>query len=138
MKTAQQAAQNWANSSGRAQAAYQTGVETFSGDWAGATTSQEAALLTNVTQAITSGAWRNGVSRVGTQGWKSATVAKIGNYGTGFAAGAAKQASAIGKILQAEASIVPALPARGSFEQNVQRSVAFQTAMHQLKGQLKG
>ena len=138
MKTAAQAAQNWTNSSGRAQAAYQTGVEQYSGDWAGATTAQEAALLTNVTQAITNGSWRNGVQRAGTSGWKSATVAKVGNYGTGFAAGSQKFTSAIGKIVSAEQSIVPALPARGSFEQNVQRSVAFQTAMHQLKGQLKG
>ena len=138
MKTAQQAAANWLASQGRATQAYTDGVQSYSGDWSGATTAQEAALLTNVTQAITSGRWRSGVTSVGTSGWKSATQAKASNYGTGFAAGAQKQASAIAKIISAEQSIVPALPARGTFEQNVQRSVSFQTAMHQLRGQLKG
>ena len=136
MKSAAQAAANWVASQGRATQAYSEGVSGYQGDWAGATTAQEAALLSNVTQAITSGAWRQGVSSTGTSGWKAATEAKKGNYGTGFAAGAQKQAAAAQKIDAALRSIVPALPARGSHDQNVQRSVAFQNAMHALKGQL--
>lgn len=136
MKTAQQAAANWAASAGRAQAAYQQGVESYSGDWAGATTSQEGALLSGVTEAITSGRWRQGVQAVGTAGWKSKTVARIGNYGTGFSAGAADQAAAIQKIVAALGNIVPNLPPRGTYEQNKVRATTLMDAMHALRGQL--
>ena len=93
-------------------------------------------MQTNWQQAVSSGRWAAGVQNVGTGGWKSATVAKASNYTTGFQAGASKQATAIAKILNAEAQIVNSLPPRGTFEQNVQRSVAVQTALHALKGQL--
>lgn len=136
MKTAQQAAQNWQNSAGRAAADYQQGVEGYSGDWAGATTRQEATLVSNWNQSVSSGRWRNGVNAKGTAGWKQSTIAKIGNYSTGFQAGAAKQASAIQKILAAEANIVGSLPPRGDYAQNKNRATAFMDQMHSLKGQL--
>lgn len=136
MKTAQQAAEAWISSAGRAGANWGTGVQNYSGDWASATTSQQSAMQTNWQQAVSSGRWAAGVQNVGTGGWKSATVAKASNYTTGFQAGASKQATAIAKILNAEAQIVNSLPPRGTFEQNVQRSVAVQTALHALKGQL--
>lgn len=136
MKTAAQAAQNWTASQGRATQAYSDGVSQYNGDWAGATTNQEAAMLSGVTEAVTSGRWRQGVTATGTGGWKAATEAKKANYGVGFSAGASKFQTAIGKIITAEQGIVSALPSRGSHEQNVQRSVAFQNAMHALKGSL--
>lgn len=136
MKTAQQAASNWINSAGRAATDWQAGVQNYSGDWAGATTSQQNVLLTNVTQAITSGAWANGVNRRGTGGWKAATVAKAANFSTGFTAGASRQASAIAKILQAEANIVGALPPRGDYNQNKTRATAVMDGLHALKGTL--
>lgn len=136
MKTAAQAAANWAASAGRAQAAWKQGVEGYTGDWAGATVAQEAALLSNVTQAITQGRWRAGITRRGTAGWKSATVAKEGNFGVGFSAGAARQAAAAQKIMSALANIVPNLPARGTFEQNKIRATTLMDAMHAQRGQL--
>ncbi len=136
MKTAQQGAANWAAAAGRAQTEWAAGVQNYSGDWAGATVSQQAALLTNVTQAITSGRWAQGVQQTGTGGWKAATTAKTANFGVGYNAGAQKQAAAMSKIIAAEANIVGSLPPRGDFNQNVQRSVAVQTALHALKGQL--
>jgi hypothetical protein len=136
VKTAQQAAANWIGSAGRAQTAWKAGVESYSGDWAGATTRQQSVMLSNVTQAITNGSWAAGVNRRGTAGWKSATVAREGNFGTGFNAGASRQASAIAKILQAEASIVGSLPPRGTFEQNKLRATAVMDSLHALKGSL--
>lgn len=136
MKTAAQAAANWTGSSGRAQAAYTAGVNGYTGDWAGKTTGQQAVLLQNVTQAISSGRWAAGVNKVGTAGWKAATVAREGNYGTGFTAGAAKQAAAIGKIIAALQNIVPALPARGTYEQNKVRATTLMDGLHALKGTL--
>lgn len=136
MKTPQQAAEAWVASAGRAATNWAQGVQNYSGDWAGATTAQQNAMQTNWQQSVSSGAWARGVQNVGTQGWKSATQARSANFTTGFQAGATKQATAIAKILQAEASIVAALPPRGTFEQNVQRSVAVQTALHAQKGNL--
>jgi hypothetical protein len=136
VKTAQQAAEAWVSSAGRAAANWGTGVQNYNGDWSGATTSQQSVMQTNWQQAVSSGRWAAGVQNVGTGGWKQASVSKASNYTTGFQAGASKQAAAIAKVLQAEANIVNSLPPRGTFEQNVQRSVAVQTALHALKGQL--
>lgn len=136
MKTPQQAAEAWVASAGRAATNWSAGVQSYNGDWAGATTQQQAVMQTNWQQAVSSGRWAAGVQNVGTGGWKAATTAKAPNYSQGFQAGASRQATAIGKVLAAEAQIVQSLPPRGTFEQNVQRSVAVQTALHALKGQL--
>lgn len=136
MKTAQQASQNWTNSSGTAQANYQAGVESYNGDWAGATTRQQAAMTSNWNAAVTSGRWAQGVNNTGTNGWKSATVARIANYGVGFQAGAAKFNAAISKIIQAETNIVNSLPPRGDYNANKQRANAFMDQLHALKGTL--
>ena len=136
MKTAQQAAQNWTNSAGRAQTEYQTGVENYNGDWAGATTRQQAAMTSNWNAAVSSGRWAAGVNSVGTNGWKSATVARIQNYGVGFQAGATKFTTAIGKIISAEQNIVNSLPPRGDYNANKNRATSFMDQMHALKGQL--
>ena len=136
MKTAQQASQNWLNSAGRAASDWQQGVQNFTGDWAGRTTAQQAVMLNNLTQAVTSGRWSQGVQKVGTAGWKQATVDKAQNYSTGFQAGASRQATAIAKIIQAEASIVNALPPRGDYTQNKLRATAVMDGLHALKGTL--
>jgi hypothetical protein len=136
VKTAAQAAANWAGSSGRAQSSWQEGVQGYNGDWAGATTRQQAVMLSNVTHAVTSGKWANGVNAVGTAGWKSKTVSKAANFGVGFSAGAPAQAVAIGKIMNALGSIVPSLPPRGTFEQNKIRSTSLMDQLHALNGSL--
>lgn len=136
MKSAATAQQNWTGSQARAQTAFVAGVQGYQGDWVGATTSQQNALVTNFNNAVNSGAWASGVQRTGTNGWKSATEAKAANYGTGFSAGASRYSSAITKIISAEQNIVPSLPARGTYEQNKLRSTAFMDAMHALKGTL--
>jgi hypothetical protein len=136
VKSAQQAAQNWQQSAGRAQTGYQQGVEGYSGDWAGATVGQQAALVQNFNDAVASGRWASGVQGTGTAGWKAATVAKIANYGTGFSAGAQRQQTAIGKIMGALGNIVPSLPPRGDYNQNKMRALALMDSLHALKGQL--
>src|SRR5439155_23560358 len=122
MKTAQQAAQNWVASAPRAAAAYQTGVESYTGDWAGATTRQQTVMQQNWDAAVISGRWAAGVNNKGTTGWKQDTVARLGNYSTGFTAGASAQAAAAQKIMAALANIVPNLPQRGTYEQNKDRA----------------
>jgi len=136
VKTAQQAAANWIGSAGRAQTDWTAGVQAYSGDWAGATTRQQAVLLQNVTTAITNGTWAAGVNRIGTAGWKSRTVDKVTAYASGFQLGASRQASAIAKIIAAEQSIVSSLPPRGDFTANKLRATAVMDALHALKGTL--
>ncbi len=135
MKTAQQAAANWLNSAGRANTDWQQGVQNYNGDWASATVSQQAVMLSNVTQAITSGAWARGVQNAaGT--WKQDTIAKAANYSAGFTAGASKQAASAQKIITALNSIVPSLPPRGTYEQNKTRATALMDDLHALRGTL--
>lgn len=136
MKTAQQAAANWAASAGRAQTEWQSGVEGYTGDWAGATVAQQGAMLTNLTQSVTTGKWARGVNAVGTAGWKSKTVSKAANFGVGFQAGAQAQAASAQKIMAALSSIVPSLPPRGTFEQNKIRSTSLMDQLHALNGSL--
>lgn len=136
MKTAQQAAANWVNSAGRAATDWQEGVNNYSGDWAGATTRQQSVMSNNWNASVANGTWANGVNRVGTQGWKSATTSKAANYSTGFQAGASKQAAAISKILAAEANIVGSLPPRGDYNANKARATAVMDGLHALKGTL--
>lgn len=136
MKNAQQAAANWVASAGRAATDWQEGVNNYSGDWAGSTTRQLATMQTNWNSAVASGAWANGVNRVGTNGWKSATIARASNYTTGFQAGASNQAAAIAKIIQAEQNIVGSLPPRGDYTQNKARATAVMDGLHALKGTL--
>jgi hypothetical protein len=136
VKTAAQAASNWTGSQARATTAYNAGVQAFSGDWAAATTRQQAVMVANWSQAVNSGIWANGVTRTGTQGWKSATEAKAGNYTTGFSAGGQNFSSAIAKVINALQSGVASLPPRGDINQNLQRANALALYMHGLKGQL--
>ena len=136
MKTADQAAQNWEQSAGRAGTNWTAGVNNYSGDWAAATTRQESVMQQNLNAAIANGSWRNGVTRVGTNGWKAATQASSANFSNGFTKGAAKQRAAIAKILAAEANIVSSLPPRGTYEQNKARSTAVMDQLHALKGTL--
>jgi len=136
LKTAAQAAQNWVNSAGTAATNYQAGVNAYNGDWAGVTVASYQNWVAGLANAQANGSWQAGVNAAGTNGWKSATIAKTANYSTGFTAGAAEQAQAIGKIMNALGGIVPALPARGSYSQNKARAVALMDALHALKGTL--
>lgn len=138
MKTAAQAASNWTGSAGRAATDWQTGIQSYSGDWAGATTRQQAAMSTNWNASVANGSWAAGVNRVGTNGWKTATENKAANYQTGFQAGSQAFSTAIGKIIQAEANIVGSLPPRGTYQQNVARATAVMDGLHALKGTLGG
>lgn len=136
MKTAQQAAANWAASQGKATQAYTDGVQAYNGDWAGATSAQAQVALAAITQAFTSGRWAQAVQAVGTAGWKAATQAKAANYGVGFQAGAQRQAASAQKIMAALATIVPNLPPRGTYEQNKLRATTLMDALHAQHGML--
>lgn len=137
MKSAQTAVQNWTGASGRAGTAWSAGIQSTTKDQAALAAAAQPRWLQGVQDAAANNRFANGVTRRGTPYWKQQSEAKQTSYSTGYTAGKDNFASAIGKILNAEASIVSGLPQRGDVMQNLQRSQQFALAMHQLKGQLK-
>ena len=136
MKTAAQALQNWQNSAGQAATNWQAGINGYTGDWAGATVNAYQNWVQGLANAQAQGLWQRGVQAAGTQGWKSAAQSKAANYSTGFTAGSGEYQQAIGKVMNALQTIVPNLPARGTYQQNVLRSTTLMDQLHALKGQL--
>lgn len=127
---------NWQASQGRATTAYQEGVQATTADWAGNLLRQKAVMVQNWQTAVNSPIYDSHVNTIGTGGWKTATVAKAGNFSTGFSAGAQKQAAAAGKLYNAMSTIVGSLPPRGTYEQNVTRATSVMSQLHALKGSL--
>jgi hypothetical protein len=136
VKTAAQALAAWQASAGTAATNYQAGINGYNGDWAGTTTAAYNNWVSGLANAQAQGLWQRGVQAAGTNGWKSASVAKVGNYSTGFSAGANEYQAAIGKVMNALQAIVPALPPRGSYSENKARANALMDSLHALKGQL--
>lgn len=127
--------QRWRNGVGAAGARFTSGVNNSS-DWAAnATTPQAAsARATNWNAANSSGAIDRGIQRLGTQGWRSATVAKASNWQNGVntqqainnaTAGAQRLFTYLGNAQNAIASVP-----RGGFQENMQRMVAHATSLH--------
>jgi hypothetical protein len=136
VKTAAQALANWQASAGAAATNYQAGINGYNGDWAGATVGAYNNWVAGLANAQANGNWQRGVQNAGTSGWKSASVAKVGNYSTGFSAGAGEYGNAIGKVMGALQNIVPSLPPRGTYDQNKLRATTLMDSLHALKGQL--
>src|SRR5256885_115794 len=90
MATPQQWADQWSAGVSGAQQKYTDGINNTTVDVAGRAIANQAALLANFQQAVNSGEWARRLAAVGTQGWKSAAIAKAANYGTGAAAGKAR------------------------------------------------
>ena len=138
MKSVQQTQANWKASAPRAATDWTAGINGYTGDWAGATTRQQALMLANVTESITSGRWSSAVSAVGTQGWKAAATsqAAASNYSNGFNKGEANYNAAAAKFMPAIANGVSGLSPRGDIFANLDRSRALALYLHGLKGSL--
>lgn len=136
MKSAQQAASNWSGAAARATPNFVAGVQATQKDQAALAVAQQAALVTNFNAAVQSGRWAAGVTRRGTQYWKSQTEAKSQNYNQGYSAGANNYQAAAAKFMPAIQTGVSSLPPRGDINQNLQRSNALALYLHGLKGQL--
>lgn len=65
------------------------------------------------------------------QQWKDTSITKgQSRLASGAQAGMSKFQAGIQRVLDAEKSIIPGLPPRGTVAQNIARSSAFQQAMH--------
>jgi hypothetical protein len=136
VKTAAQAAAAWQASAGTAASNYQAGINGYNGDWAGTTVNAYNNWVSGLANAQANGLWQRGVQAAGTAGWKSAAQSKAANYSTGFTAGSGEYQQAIQKVMSALGTIVPALPPRGTYDQNKLRATTLMDSLHALKGQL--
>lgn len=137
MATLQQTVDRWTQSSGVAGTRYTEGVQGTTVDVVGRAIANQAALVSNFNQAVSSGLWARKLQDVGTAGWKSATIAKQGNYTTGFTAGAPKFQQSMSKwlpLIQGAAQQVKNTPAT-SFQARLQRAADFATILHNAKMQ---
>ena len=130
-----QTVQRWRDSAAQGQSRYQEGVQATQVDVVGRAVAAQPKMLANVTQAITSGRWARRLQEVGTQGWKAKTLAKVGNYSTGIAAGADEYQRAMQTwlpIIQSAAASVQSMP-NASFQDSLNRMTAYATALHNAK-----
>jgi hypothetical protein len=125
----------WRDSASAGQQRYTEGVQSTQVDVVQRAVAAQPKLLANVTQAITSGRWARRLQERGTQGWKTATIAKAANYATGIAAGVDDYQKAMQTwlpIIQSAAQSVQSMP-NASFQDSLNRMTAFATQLHNAK-----
>ncbi len=133
--SAAEVAQRWADSAGMAQSRYGEGVQATAKDPTALAIQQQSKLMTNFQQAVSSGRWARNLGRVGKTGWQAATLAKAANYGTGIAASKSKYETAIGPVLQVEASLqqqIASMP-KATLADSIARMAAWATGLHNWK-----
>ena len=132
--SAAEAAQRWQQGFGAAGQRWADGIESVTvapGQLAAAAQSRYPAGVQQNAQK-----WASRVSSVSLAQWKQQAVAKgQGRLATGAQTGMSKYQARIQQVLDAEKSIIGSLPPRGTVEQNIQRSAAFQLQMHQAFNQ---
>jgi hypothetical protein len=126
------AADRWVGSAGMAQSRYTEGVQATNIDPTARAIAQQGKLLTNFTTAVNNGRWQRALQRVGAAGWKSATVAKAANYGTGINASRQKFLDAIGPVLAFMGQLqqqIESMP-DNTIQDAINRSAAWQMGLH--------
>jgi hypothetical protein len=128
------AAQNWQTGFSGAAQKYTDGVNAVTVAPGQLAAAQQQLYVQNV-QAQAK-VWAAKVGGVSLQDWKTAaTTTGAARLATGATKGAPKMQQFMTNFLPALSSIVDSLPARGSFEQNLNRFSTYATALHQKKGQ---
>jgi hypothetical protein len=128
--SAADAAQRWQQGFGSAGAKWAAGVEAVTVAPGQLAAAAQNRYLAGVQQSANK--WASRVASVSLAQWKQQAVAKgQSRLAGGAQAGMAKYQARIAAVLEAEKSIIAGLPPRGSVEQNIARSSAFQLAMHQ-------
>lgn len=123
----------WANNLAGASQRMQAGAQAVTTPPGQAAAAQQATWLANVTAAAP--LWAQKVAAVSLGSWQQAYITKgLPRVASGAQAAQPNFAIVLGKILQAEKTIVSSLPARGGLEQNIARSAAFQRAMAATRG----
>src|SRR6266496_3801296 len=95
----------------------------------------EGAMLTNITQAITSGRWRQALQRAGKAKWQGNTIAKAANWTGAATTGKAAYETAMqtwGPIIVQTAAAARAMPG-GSLPNNLARANYLATTLYNRK-----
>lgn len=130
-------AQRWATNMAGAGAKMQAGAQALTVAPGQAAARQKAVWVQNVSAAQTR--WARNVAAVTLPEWQTDFITKgIPRVATGAEAAKTKFATVLTRIMSAERQIVASLPARGSTQANIQRAVAFMTAMSQKRGTFHG
>lgn len=129
-------AANWAKNLSAATDRIKAGVQAVTTPPGQAAAAASDRWLANVSAAQAT--FRKNVAAVSLSDWQDAFVNKgLTRIPGGAQAAQTKFASTLGKILNAQKSIVSSLPARGDVEANIARSASFIRAMHAQKGSFK-
>ena len=125
IKSAEQVAEKWARNMSTAGETMREGVMAVTEAPSAKAVTQQNVMLTNFTEAITSGRWRARMQAVSLEDWRKAFIDKGISRATANA-GAAKPkvAAFLQDFLPFVAQGVASLPARGNFDQNITRMVA--------------
>lgn len=127
------AATNWQNGFSGASQKYTDGINAVTVAPGQLAAAQKSLYVANVQAAANT--WASKVGAVSLQDWKNAaTSTGAARLATGATKGLPKMQSFMTNFLPQLSSIVDSLPARGSFEQNLQRFSSYATALHQKKG----
>lgn len=128
--TAAAAAAKWQTNFGAAGAAWAAGIESVTVAPGQLAAAAQGRYLAGVQQSAQK--WAANTAAVPLATWKQQAISKgQGRLATGATTGMAKYQGKIQAVLDAEKSIIAGLPPRGTVEQNIQRSSAFQLQMHQ-------
>ena len=131
--TATSASQSWQTGFGGAGQKYTDGINAVTVAPGQLAAAQKGAYVQGV--QASQDIWAAKVASVDLGTWKNAaTTTGAQRLATGATKGAPKVAAFMGKFLPDLKNVVESLPARGSFEQNMQRSMSFAQALHSKKG----
>lgn len=131
--TAQQAAEAWSNGFSAAGTKYAAGINAVTVAPGQLAAAQKQAYIANV--QASANIWAAKVAAVDINTWKTAaTTTGAARLASGAQKGAPKMAAFMQNFLPALSTVVGGLPARGTFDQNMQRFTAYATALHQKKG----
>jgi hypothetical protein len=132
--TAASAAQAWQSGFSGAGQKYTDGINAVTVAPGQLAAAQKNLYVQNV--AASANTWASKVAAVPLQDWKSASTG-VGaqRLATGATKGLPKMQSFMTNFLPQLSGVVDSLPTRGTFEQNMQRSMAYAQALHAKKGQ---
>lgn len=127
----QQVAERWATEFGKSGDKYEKGVRETTVNPAQEAIKAKDRMLSNYTEAVTSGRWEDSMSKVTTGAWQTACIEK-GKQAIAVAArlGVAKVAAAEREMAPIREGIIASLPGRGTIDQNLERSRLFGLQMH--------
>lgn len=134
IRSIQDISQKWSDVTQTKSQYYSAGVSNAKNDWATNTAGAAPAWAAGVNEAVANGRFGSGVAKAGTAKWKANTInLGVSRWPQGVANGKASYANGFGPYAQViQNTTLPPRGPKGS-PQNMQRSSAMASALHQAK-----